>query len=149
MIGAVLAKRAAAHGYVILTRQDLEAIADSFHEDAVWEYPGGTVLGGRFVGRPAIREWFRTYFELMPETRFTVRHTAVENIFALRLTNNSYVEYELDQVDRNGKHYHVTGVSAFHVEGVKIRHAKDYIFDQDVEATAYPPRDAAAAESDP
>jgi ketosteroid isomerase-like protein len=59
MIGAMLAKRAAANGYVILTRQDLEAIADSFHEEAVWEYPGETVLAGRIVGKPAIREWFQ------------------------------------------------------------------------------------------
>ena len=149
MIGAVLAKRAAARGYVILTRQDLDAIADSFHEDAVWEYPGETVLGGRIVGRSAIREWFRGYFELMPVTKFTARHAAVENIFALTLTNDTYVEYELDQVDRSGNRYHVTGVTAFHVEGAKIHHAKDYIFDQDVEATAYPARDAAVAEPNP
>ena len=149
MIGAVLAKRAASQGYVTLTRQDLDAIAESFHEDAVWEYPGETVLGGRIVGRAAIREWFGTYFDLMPETRFTVRHAAVENIFALGLTNSTYVEYELDQVDRSGKRYHVTGVTAFHVAGGKIRHAKDYIFDQDVEATAYPPKGAAEAEPNP
>ena len=152
MIGAMLAKRAAAEGYAILTRQDLDAIAKSFHEDAVWEYPGETILGGRFVGRTAIREWFQRYFELMPETRFTVRHTAVENIFALGLTNDSYVEYELDQVDHAGRHYHVTGVTAFHIKGAKIRHAKDFIFEQDVEATAYPPREAvdpAAGPDDP
>lgn len=149
MIGAVLAKRAAARGYVMLSCRDLDAIAKSFHEDAVWEYPGETVLGGRVVGRAAIREWFRTYFDLMPETKFTVRHAAVENIFALGPTNSSYVEYELDQVDRSGKHYHVTGVTAFHVIGGKIRHAKDYIFDQDVEAIAYPSRDAEVAEPNP
>jgi ketosteroid isomerase-like protein len=143
MIGAILAKRAAANGYVLLTRQDLDAIADSFHEDAVWEYPGETLLGGRIVGRPAIREWFRTYFDLMPETRFTVRHTAVENIFALAPTNSTYVEYELDQVDRSGSRYHVTGVTAFHVERGKIRHARDYVFDQGVEAAAYPHKEAA------
>ena len=147
MIGAIVAKRAAAAGYVTLTRQDLDAIADSFHEEAVWEYPGDTVLGGRIVGRSAIREWFRTYFELMPETRFTVRHTAVEDIFALGLTNSSYVEYELEQVDRDGTRYHVTGVTAFHVTRGKIRHAKDYVFDQDVEATAYPRKDAAVIAS--
>jgi hypothetical protein len=85
----------------------------------------------------------------MPETRFTVRHAAVENIFALGLTNRSYVEYELDQVDRSGKHYHVTGVTAFHATRGRISHAKDYIFDQDVEATAYPPRAPSLAERNP
>lgn len=149
MIFAMLVKRAAAQGYVTLNRRDLDAIAASFHEDAVWEYPGESVLGGRVVGRAAIREWFRRYFELMPESRFTVRHTAVEDIFALGLTNSSYVEYELDQVDRRGKHYHVTGVTAFHATRGKIRHAKDYVFDQDVEATAYPPKDTSVAVVNP
>ena len=145
MIGAVLAKRGATTAYDILGRQDLEAIADALHEDAVWEYPGDTVLAGRIEGKPAIVEWFRMWFELMPETRFTVRHATVENIFALGLTNTSLVEWELDQVDRDGKRYHVTGVTAFHVERGKIRHGKDYIFDQDVESTAYPPRATAEA----
>jgi ketosteroid isomerase-like protein len=85
----------------------------------------------------------------MPETRFTVRHTAVENIFALGLTNSTYVEWELDQVDRSGKHYHVTGVTAFHVKSGKIRHGRDYIFDQDVEATAYPRKEATEAKERP
>jgi hypothetical protein len=36
------------------------------------------------------------------------------------------------------KRYHVTGVAAFHVKSGKIRHGNDYVFDQQVDATAYP-----------
>ena len=74
----------------------------------------------------------------MPEIRFTIRHAAVEDIFALTATNTGYVEWELDQKDQGGKHHHATGVTKFRVEGGKNRHGKDYVFDQVVAAAAYP-----------
>jgi hypothetical protein len=40
----------------------------------------------------------------------------------------------------------VTDVTAFHVESGKIRHGDDYVFDQEVGATAYPPKEAIAAD---
>ena len=113
MIGAILLKRAAVEGFAAVDRHDLDAILDRYHDDAVFEYPGETILAGRYVGRTAIRAWFETWFELMPEIRFTVRHTAVEDIFALTATNTGYVEWELGQTDRGGQHHHTTGVTKY------------------------------------
>lgn len=146
MIGALLMKRAAREGYAAVSRQDLDAIADIFHEDAVLEFPGETIKSGRFEGRDAIREWFATWFERMPETRFTVRHISVESIFSVTLTNVVHVEWDLDEVDTEGNRYHVTGVTAFTVERGKTRYAKDYIFDQPLLATIWPSKEAAAEE---
>ena len=64
---------------------------------------------------------------------------------ALTATNTGYVEWELDQSDRYGKRYHGSGITKFRVEGGKIRHGKDYIFDQVVTATAYPHKEPAVA----
>ena len=147
MIGAIMLKRAANDGFAEVNRHDLEALLERYHEDAVFEYPGATVLSGRHVGIDAIRGFYELWFELMPKVRFTVEHTAVEDIFALTGTNSGYVEWEVDTFDREGKEYHATGVTGFRVEGGKIRHAKDYIFDQDVVAAAFPPKDADVAES--
>jgi ketosteroid isomerase-like protein len=138
MIGAILLKRAADGGYAEVNRHDVEAQLERYHEDAVFEFPGESVISGRHAGLAAIREFYEQWFEHMPETKFTIRHTAVEDIFALNATNNLYVEWEVDQTDREGQRYHATGVTRFRVEGGKIRHVKDYIFDQDVVAIAYP-----------
>ena len=77
-------------------------------------------MSGRHVGLAAIRAFYEQWFEFMSETRFTVQHTAVEDIFALTGTNNGYVEWEVDQTDREGKQYHATGITKFRVEGGKV-----------------------------
>ncbi len=145
MIGAIMLKRAAIDGFAEVNRHDIEALLERYHEDAVFEYPGDTVLSGRHAGRAEIRRFYEQWFELMPETKFTVQHTAVEDMLALTGTNEGYVEWEVDSSDREGKHYHVTGITKFHTEGGKIRHVKDYIYDQDVVATAYPHKGDAVA----
>ena len=140
-------KRAASDGFAEVNRHDLEALLERYHEDAVFEFPGDSILSGRHVGLAAIRASYEQWFEHMSQTRFTVQHTAVEDIFALTATNNGYVEWEVDQTDREGQRYHATGVTKFRVEGGRIRDAKDYIYDQDVVATAYPKREADATRS--
>lgn len=77
----------------------------------------------------------------------TLRHVSVENIFALTATNVVHAEWDLDEVDKEGKRYHVTGVTAFVVAGGRTRTAKDYIFDQPLLASIWPPRDATASDA--
>jgi ketosteroid isomerase-like protein len=148
MLGALLIKRALAKGYAAVSRQDLDAIADLFHEDAVLEFPGTTVMSGRYEGRAAIRAWFERWFATMPETRFALRHVSVENIFALTASNVVHAEWDLDEADREGNRYHVTGVTAFVIEGGKTRTAKDYIFDQPLLASIWPSTDPAPADTE-
>lgn len=150
MIGAILIKRAVREGYAAVSRQDLDAVVELFHEDAVFEFPGETIKSGRFEGRAAIREWFASWFEMMPVTRFTLRHISVEDIFAITDSNVVHVEWDLEEADRDGNRYHLTGVTAFAIEGGKARHAKDYIFDQPLLAKILPPKAVAtgAAASD-
>jgi ketosteroid isomerase-like protein len=140
MIGAILTKRAVRHGYATVNRQDPDAVAALFHEDAVLEFPGETVKSGRFEGREAIREWFANWFEMMPVTRFTLRHISVEDIFAITNSNVVHVEWDLEEADRDGHRYRLTGVTAFAIERGMARAAKDYIFDQPVLARILPPK---------
>lgn len=116
MVGALLMKRAVAKGYAAVDRQDLDAIADQFHEDAVFEFPGQTMMSGRYEGRPAIRAWFERWFAAMPETRFALRHVSVVNPFAVTASNVVHAEWDLDEVDREGHRYHITGVTTWVVE---------------------------------
>ena len=143
MIGAMLIKRAVREGYAAVSRQDLDAVVELFHEDAVFEFPGETIKSGRFEGREAIREWFANWFERMPVTRFTIRHISVENIFALSDSNVVHVEWDVEEVDREGHRYWLTGVGAFVIEHGQVRSVKDYIFDQPLLEKIFASEDAA------
>ena len=148
MIGAVMTKRAVAQSYDAISRQDLDALQGMFHEDAVLEFPGDTVMSGRFEGWEAIRGWFDRWFKMSPETRFTPRHVLVENIFALGASNVVHVEWDLDEVTRQGDHNHLTGVTTFGIDGGKGRQVVIYIYDPSVLASMWPPKRAAAEETE-
>ena len=148
MIGAVMTKRAVAQSYDAISRQDLDALQGMFHEDAVLEFPGDTVMSGRFEGWEAIRGWFDRWFKMSPETRFTPRHVLVENIFALGASNVVHVEWDLDEVTRKGDHNHLTGVTTFDIDGGKGRQVVIYIYDPSVLASMWPPKRAPAEEAE-
>jgi ketosteroid isomerase-like protein len=145
MLGAILAKREVAKGYEAIGRHDLDTLMAMFHDDAVFEFPTGTVLGGSFRGHEEIREWFERWFDAMPQISFTLRHVSVENIFAMGPTNVLHVEWDLDETDTAGRRYHLTGVGAFEIEGGKARRVKDYIFDQGVVEQVWPSREVAGS----
>jgi ketosteroid isomerase-like protein len=132
MLGAVLAKREITKGFVAMGRHDVDAIVAMYEDDAVLEFPTRTVMGGRFQGRDAIRAWFERWFDRMPQIRFTLRHVSVEDILALGATNALLVEWDLDETDRDGREWHLSGATSIEVVGGKVRRSKEYIFDQDV-----------------
>ena len=138
MLGALLAKREVRKGFDALNRHDLDTLLAMFHHDGVFEFPSDTIVGGRYQGREAIRAWFERWYERLPESRFTLRHISVENIFALGATNVAHAEWEDEETDEEGRTYHMTGVTSFEVEGGKARLVKDYIFDQEVLAEIWP-----------
>lgn len=132
MIGAILLKRGMRRGYQAIGRHDLDAVMAGWAEDGVLEYPGHSTVSGRIVGRENIRRWFARWFDTMPDIRFTVKHVAVENLFALGLTNTVIVEWDLDETRHDGASFHATGASAFHVRHGKVTSFRDYIFDQEI-----------------
>ncbi len=138
MLGAVLAQREVRKTFSAINRQDVETLIAGWHEDGVFEFPGDTIMSGRFHGREAIRAWFERWFSNIPVIRFTLRHVSVENIFAFSGTNVLHVEWDVEETDREGHVYHMTGVTAFDIVGGKARMVKDYIFDQDVLASIWP-----------
>lgn len=144
MLGAVLAKREVRKGFKAIDQHDLETLMDMFHDDAVFEFPGDTIAGGRYEGKEAIRAWFERWYERIPKSRFTLRHISVENIFALGASNVAHAEWNVEETDQDGNTYDLTGVTAFEVEGGKARFVKDYIFDQDVLAEIWSPKEPAS-----
>ncbi len=144
MLGAMLAQRQVRKAFDAMGRHDVEAVVAMFHDDGLFEFPGDTVVGGRFHGKEEIRAWFQRFFDRMPVIQFTVRHVSVAHIFAFGATNVLHVEWSLKVSDSVGHSYQLTGVTAFDAVGGKARTVKEYIFDQDVLASIWPRKHAPA-----
>jgi ketosteroid isomerase-like protein len=137
MIGAFLAKRAARKAFAAMNRHDLEAFMSAWSEDAAFEFPGSSILAGRYQGKAAIRAWFSRWWNRFPRTVFTLQAVSVDDIMAFGGTNTVHVEWLLDEMDEQGRTFHLSGVSALHARAGKVVLVKDYIFEQDVIAEAW------------
>lgn len=132
MIGAIITKQQIRKAFATVGRHDLDAVMRLYTESAVLEMPTKTVMGGRHQGEEAIRAWFTRWFERMPKIQFTVTHILLENPLAMGASNVAHVEWLLDQTDRDGNTYHLTGFTTYRIEGGKAAYQKHYIFEQDV-----------------
>lgn len=132
MIGALVARERARRGFEALNRKDLAAVIAAFAEDAVFEMSGRARMSGRFEGRSAIEAYFRTWFSERTLIRFRPRHVCVERVLALGGTNTVEVEWALEEADRHGVTYHLSGVTVFDLRRGKVVRARDYVFEQDV-----------------
>lgn len=138
MIGALLAKRFARRGFAALNRQDLPAILAAFDEQAVFEFPGRTELSGRFEGRSAIEQHFRTWFARRDRIRFHVTHVCVESPFAIGLDNTVTVEWDDEETDLDGVTHRLEGITVLEARGGRIVRARDYVYDHEALARTWP-----------
>lgn len=140
MIGALAVRREVRKVFEAMTRQDVDAILAAGSDDAVFEFPTDTILGGVFVGKDAIRSWYETKHARMVETTFTIRHLSVENIASMGTSNVVLVEWGLDETDADGNDYRLSGVTSLEIEGRKARRIKTYVYEQDLLNEIWPAR---------
>lgn len=137
MIGAILAKKAARDAFAAMNRHDLDTFMAAWADDPVFEFPGGSVLGGVYQGREEIRRFFERWWDRFPDTEFSIRSISVDHILALGGTNTIHVEWDLTETDRQGRTVQVSGVTALHARGGKVDRVRDYIFNPEVIAEAW------------
>lgn len=131
MIGAILAKRAAAGAYDAMNRHDLPAVMAGLRDDAVFTYPDNTPASGTFEGKSAIEAWFRHWFELFPEIRFEIQDVCVRNIFDVVGNNVMAVHWSLQVTNREGQTGKNSGVSLITTQHGKVAAVKDFVFDDE------------------
>jgi ketosteroid isomerase-like protein len=129
MIGAILAKRAAAGAYDSMNRHHLPAVMVGLRDDAVSTYPGNTPASGTFEGKSAIEAWFRRWFELFPEVRFEVQDICVGNIFDVVGNNVVAAHWNIQITNREGYTGKNSGVSLITTERGKVTALKEFMFD--------------------
>ena len=116
-----------------INRLDLDETMRWWADDAVFEFPGRTPISGRFVGKDAIRAWWKNVFDRAAEVRFVPRHVAFANPFLLTFRNTMFTELEVDIKTKDGLSVHAELVSVVRLRRGKAVHARDYFLDPSVE----------------
>ena len=129
MIGAIIAKRAAANAFRALSQHDLAGFMSAWREDGVLIYPGEMYASGTYTGKPAVEQWCRKFFEQYPKIQFNVQQICVKDIFALTGTNVLAVHWNISLTNRTGRLGENSGVSVISLKGGKVIQVKDFIFD--------------------
>jgi len=129
MIGTLIAKKALAGAFDALNRRDLQAFMAPWREDASFIFPGEIYASGTYAGKSAVEGWFRQFFEQFPSIRFDLKAVCVSNIFDLTGNNVGAVRWDVTLTNREGRSGTNSGVSVVTINGGKIVHLQDFIFD--------------------
>jgi len=132
MIGAIIVKKLAGSGSDALSRHDLPKFMASFAKDCTLTYPGNFSMSGEWKGKKAIEGWMAKMMKQFPGIEFNIKETYVSNIFALGATNNLAIEWDITNIDREGKEFHNSGVTTIRLKGGKIVAVRDYYFNTDL-----------------
>lgn len=128
MIGSIIAKKNVRAAMEALNRRDVTAFLKDWADDAVWNYPGDLPVGGRFVGKKAIRGWFENLMRQMPQLKFTVHSVCVSNVFDLVGNNSAAAHWEVDFTNTEGYRLQYSGVAVLTIKGGKVVEGTDFLF---------------------
>ena len=133
MIGALIAKSKVTSSYDLLNNRDIDSFLATWRDDATFIYPEGTSAGGEFKGKEAIKEWFRKLLDQFPTFKNTPKNVCVKNILDLVGTNVVTVEWNEENITKDGTKVHLSGVTVITLKFGKATHVRDYIFNSDEE----------------
>jgi len=131
MIGALVAKRKVRSSYDLLNNRDIENFLKNWRDDAVFIYPGDISAAGEFKGKEAVAAWFNRLLDQFPTFYITPQHVCIQNLLDLVGTNVVTVEWEEDNVNKEGRKVQLTGVTVIKLKFGKATHVRDYIFATD------------------
>ncbi len=94
MIGAIILKTMMGSGTDVMNQRDVSKLVSHWADDGVLIFPGNMPFSGRIEGKAAVKEFFTKYMEQFPELHFTVKHTYIENMFAIGFSNTVATEFE-------------------------------------------------------
>ena len=117
------------HNMDAMSRKDLAAVMRSWADDGVLEFTGHTPISGRYEGKPAVAEFFRTVFAGVESIRITVKHVAFANPVGLNYSNTVYVESEVDATSREGVTIHDERIAVIKYRHGKVVALREWAFD--------------------
>ena len=132
MIGAILLKTMIERtGSQPINSRDVSALLAHWSNDAVLVYPGNMPFSGEIRGKPMLTAFFEIYMQQFPTLNFTPRHTFIDNIYALGVSNQLATEIDVCYTNRFGVTFENTVMSSLQIKGGKLVYDKDYYYDVD------------------
>ena len=133
MIGALIAKSKVTSSYDLLNKRDISSFLKNWHDDAAFVFPGNTSAAGTFRGKEAIAGWFNRLLDQFPTFNITPKNVCIQNLFDFVGTNVVTVEWEENNINKDGRRIQVSGVTVITLKFGKATLAKEYIFATDEE----------------
>jgi len=133
MIGALIAKSKVTSSYDLLNNGDIKKFLANWHDDATWVYPGNLSVSGEFKGKRAIEGWFQKLLDQFPTFKITPKNVCVKNILDLVGTNVVTVEWDEENITKEGNKAQFSGVTVITLNVGKATQARDYIFNAEDE----------------
>jgi len=137
MIGAMLVRWKADSGFRHLNNRDISSFINSWKTDAVFVYPGNVSVSGEYHGIESITQFWEKFFNQFPEAHFTCNNVFVNNCYALGLSNEITLDWDVAVTNRDGKEFFNSGISVVKLKNGKIVHFKDYFFSPQVMTEAW------------
>ncbi|MBT8352417.1 MAG: nuclear transport factor 2 family protein [Deltaproteobacteria bacterium] len=133
MIGAIIAKSKVTSSYDLLNNRDIKNFLKNWHDDAAFVFPGNIKAAGTFKGKEAIEGWFNKLLDQFPTFNITPKKVCIQSLFDFVGTNVVTVEWDEDNINKDGKRVQVSGVTVITLRFGKATHVKDYLFATDEE----------------
>lgn len=112
-----------------LGRKDLTAVMRPWADDGVLEFMGHNRLSGRYEGKAAVSGFFRQVMDGLESLRIQVRHVAMANPAGLTWNNTIYVEYEVEETNRQGVTITDERIGVFQYRHGKVVSMREWAFD--------------------
>lgn len=131
MIGAMIGRRKARSAFEMMNRGDIDSMMADWADDATFDYPSITSVGGTLKGKKEIAEGFRMAFEEFPKRKFTVKNICFREAFPLLSmlfgTFVIMVDWTVEETSKEGKELKYEGLTVAHGKRGKFIHVRDYI----------------------
>lgn len=132
MIGALLVRIRIPRFFAAVSRKDLDATSRDVADEIVFEFPGQSVISGRYEGSARFRAFWSRNFGRYETFQLAPKRIALTRPYALGLTNTALVEWAAEAVTRDGMTMHAEGVAVVELRRGKVVHARDYFSDPSV-----------------
>jgi ketosteroid isomerase-like protein len=133
MIGALIAKSKVTSSYDLLNGRDIKKFLANWHDEATFVYPGNISASGEFKGKQAIEKWFQKLLDQFPTFKNTPKNVCVNNIMDFVGTNVVTVEWDEENINKDGEKVRLNGVTVITLKFGKATRAQDYLFNTDEE----------------
>ena len=131
MLSALLTKKIVLESFYHLNRGDVRLFLSRWDDEATLYYPGNMKSSGDFKGKKTIEQWFRTFFEVFPKRKFSVKSVGIENVFDFSGTNVITIVWEVVMFNHKGEEFSNSGVTVVHSVNGKAKSVRDFYYDVD------------------